>query len=233
MDKKICCLVLALLFVGASLPLVGGAPSATGSALYVLNGSAPEVDFTEETEATVSQVTTGTALNIQDMQSTIQEMQTVIQPTPIVQVTVPTMLDFIIDPWDTQGRGQVFSEPHVFENHGESAVTLSMSALTVHFAQGRGIIPVQQPFAPSPHNWEKSIFMQVNFSREYIPCVVLTTSPAALVPSINLGAAGTRYSCVALTVSGNVTPFPLDMWQSGDVSVSLVYVFEPKQEEAR
>jgi hypothetical protein len=48
----------------------------------------------------------------------------------ILHVIVPKALDFVIDPFEIAGRGQVYSEPQTIENRGDTDVLVTFSELS-------------------------------------------------------------------------------------------------------
>lgn len=50
--------------------------------------------------------------------------------TPIISLQVPDHLDFVIDPWNLAGHGQIYSERFTIKNTGDTACAISLRDIT-------------------------------------------------------------------------------------------------------
>ena len=105
----------------------------------------------------------------------------------IVNVDAPVSIDFVLDPFEVAGRGQVFSEEFIIENQGNSDVMITFADITVTFANETDFKPLSEPFAGGWGDGMKSIYLLLDFGREDIPPVVATAYSGETI-SIILGA---------------------------------------------
>jgi hypothetical protein len=156
---------------------------------------------------------------------------------PVLYVTVPQNLDFVVDPFENAGRGQVYSEMSAIENRGDSDVLLTFSDISVIFENGADIEAMRAPF--DVYNYtssvRKALYLLLDFGRADTAPLVLTDETArANPPSILLHAAGSEGSACTLSLSGIVNCDMDAGWRNGDVKISLNYFMEviPLQEES-
>jgi hypothetical protein len=148
---------------------------------------------------------------------------------PVLHVTVPQNLDFVIDPFGSAGRGQVYSDARVIENRGDTDVLLTFSDISVVFGNGADIEVMRAPFNvysyPGPAR--KALYLLLDFGMEDTAPLVLTDETArANPPGILLRAAGSEGDACALNLSGVVNCDTDAGWRDGDVKISLNYFME-------
>ena len=153
-------------------------------------------------------------------------------PDAVINVIMPVSLDFTIDPFELNGRGSVFSDAYMIENIGEGDVIITFTDITVTFANTIDFKPLPNPFGDNMGEPLKAIYMLLDFGRQDTTPVV-ATSPTSEGPSILLSAheEGGGLSYCALSISGDVNPYPAKTWSSGDVKITVSYTLEPVQSE--
>ena len=63
------------------------------------------------------------------------------------QLWIPQKLGVVIDPWEMDGKGQIYSEEFMIRNTGDNPGVLTLSNLSVNTQENSGIIVRS---APSP-----------------------------------------------------------------------------------
>jgi hypothetical protein len=156
----------------------------------------------------------------------------------VLHVTVPRTLDFVIDPFEIDGKGQIYSEAGIIENRGDTDVLLTFSDITVIFENGADIESMDRPFDEYGYAgpMRKALYMLLGFGRQDVPPLVLTDETARMYPpDILLGAAGSGTDSCTLGLSGSVNCDIDAGWKNGDVKISLNYhmevVFPPEAGE--
>ena len=144
----------------------------------------------------------------------------------IIDVLIPLSIIFTIDPYDLSGRGTVYSESFVIENNGENDVYITFPEITLTFANETDFKPLSHPFYEDVFDPEreplKAIYLTLDFGREEIEPVIMT-APDPIGPSILLSADDSELSYCALSISGNVNPYPDKDWKNGDVKINIAY----------
>ena len=150
----------------------------------------------------------------------------VVRFTDVINVVVPLSLDFVIDPIELAGRGSVYSETYMIENHGDADVIITFSNIAITFANDTDFVPLSQPFGDRMGEPLKAIYMLLDFGRPEIGSVVATAESSNEPLSALLTAGGNELSFCSLTISGNLNPSPSKNWANGDVRISLTYGIE-------
>ncbi len=149
----------------------------------------------------------------------------------LYNVTLPVNLDFTIDHLEIRGRGSVFSEPYMVENHGDVDVALVVTGVEVTPSEGVDIEPLSEPFDMETESDAKAIYILMDFGRDGIEPVVMTAPENSVMPVIPLYAFGRENSFCTISISGSVNPYPEEKWAAGDVKIKLIYTIEPLEAE--
>jgi len=242
LKKRLCCLAVAFL-------LLSGFAGATE--IEPNEGSQPHDETCENSHAgeESGQPYDGES----NEQTTTEEPGQSGDGSPVINVVVPLNIDFVIDPFEIAGRGQVYSDTHKITNYGDTDVLLIISDVSVAFAQESDIRPLAQPFTGGFSDRSKSIFLLLDFGRPDAQPPAVATAPIdndiliMLYAQCNLmheqedadeqeteGVVEVNRSQSALSISGNVNPYPASEWAAGDVKITVTYrleaVVEPQPE---
>ncbi len=145
----------------------------------------------------------------------------------VYNVTLPTSLDFMLDPLEIKGRGMVYSEQYLVENHGETDVALVVTGAEVIAAEGADIEQLAEPFDMAAKSSAKAVYLLMDFGREDIAPVIMTAPENSFMPVIPLYAAGRENSTCTISISGSVNPYPQKKWAAGDMKIKFTYTIEP------
>jgi hypothetical protein len=146
----------------------------------------------------------------------------------IVNVAVPSSLDFTIDPFEIADKGQVYSGVYSVRNRGDTDVLLTFTETAVIFASDTDFEALPEPFDENNASDRKAIYLLLDFGREDVAPVILTDADAALA-QILLTVADDGESTCTLSLSGSVNPYPAEDWRDGDVRIRLNYRLEALQ----
>ncbi|GHV12553.1 hypothetical protein FACS1894219_05680 [Clostridia bacterium] len=139
----------------------------------------------------------------------------------LVNVVVPADIDFTIDPFELAGRGQVYADPYVIENHGTNSVLITFTDMNVIFANDTDFKALTQPFDEFSESEYKSVYLVLDFGIDTISPVVLTDYNRAKEVTIPLNA--DENSNVTIGIIGSVNHAPAVDWANDDVKISLTY----------
>jgi hypothetical protein len=152
----------------------------------------------------------------------------------VLNVLLPMSLDFTIDPFEVNGRGQVHSEEYVIRNLGDTGVTVSFDSMGVDFAGEGDFEALPEPFDENSGSGRKSIYLSLNFSGGRFPSVVMTDAQAPKHFSALLEApVGGSGSSLSFSFSGSVNHLPSNQWEEGDVKVEITYSLEAAETPAQ
>ncbi len=133
------------------------------------------------------------------------------------QLQIPQKLEVVIDPWEIDGRGQIYSEKYVIRNDGETSGRLILSNLACKVPEQSGVVVTTNP-AGLHDDSEKSIYMQMIFGNGDGVCLSQESSgyEAELQPGEEL----------FIHFEGEVNENASESWRNGDVAVNVVYSWE-------
>jgi hypothetical protein len=145
----------------------------------------------------------------------------------VVNLIIPATVSIIIDPFEINGRGQVFSDTYKIQNLGHTDVVMTFTDMRCTFANEADFEPMARPFEEYGGSSRKSMYLLLDFGREDISPVVLTDSNHISEVSIPLsGANADTASSISLSFSGYVGQNLNTHWHDGDVKISLGYRIE-------
>lgn len=136
------------------------------------------------------------------------------------QLYIPEKLEMIIDPWELDGKGQIYSEPYVIRNEGETPGILTLSELACIPQKDSGVI-VRTDSAGLHCDQEKALYMQMMFGHgeQIVLSEVGTEYQAELQPGEEL----------SVCLTGEVNEYALEEWKESDITVSVIYSWNVKE----
>lgn len=169
-----------------------------------------------ETESVESEVPESDLLK-----SDIAESETFGSEESLTSLQIPEKLEIIIDPWEIDERGQIYSEPFIVKNLGKAPGVLTLSF--VYRAKGEDGAIISETPEELRASGEKLVYMKVAFqngeefvfTREGVQCEV------ELEPGEEL----------TLWFSGEVNEYAEEPWKSEDIEIEGIYSW--KLEEIR
>jgi len=136
---------------------------------------------------------------------------------------MPQKLEVVIDPWEIDGKGQVYSDEYVIKNTGEDTGILTLSGLTCKPREKSGVI-VRTDRNGLHDDKRKSIYMEIVFGTG--ERIALTEEGAGYETELKPGKE------VSLQFAGEVNENASGSWNNEDIAVEAVYSWEVKENKA-
>ncbi len=136
---------------------------------------------------------------------------------------MPQKLEVVIDPWEMDGKGQIYSEKYQIRNTGEDTGRLTLSGLTCKPREESGAI-VRTDRNGIHEDKRKSIYMEMVFSTG--ERIVLSEEGAGYEAELRPGEE------VSLEFSGEVNEYASGSWDNEDIMVGVVYSWDMEEDTA-
>lgn len=136
---------------------------------------------------------------------------------------MPQKLEVVIDPWEMDGKGQIYSEKYQIRNTGEDTGRLTLSGLTCKPREESGAI-VRTDRNGIHEDKRKSIYMEMVFSTG--ERIVLSEEGAGYEAELRPGEE------VSLEFSGEVNEYASGNWDNEDIMVGVVYSWDMEEDTA-
>lgn len=135
------------------------------------------------------------------------------EETELCSLEIPQKLGVVIDPWEMDGRGQIYSEPYTIRNTGEEDGILTLSFLC---RAPEGSNAEIRTDCQGLHDGEdKSIYLEMIFGDG--TRVVLCQEGAEYEKVLEAGEE------LTVSISGEVNENAFETWRDGDVEVEGIY----------
>ena len=135
----------------------------------------------------------------------------------VENLQIPQKLEIVIDPWEMDGKSQIYSEQYTIRNTGEAAGVLTLSQLICR-PQEKSEVVVRTDKDGVHDTEEKSLYMEMIFGNG---------------ESVALSEEGTEYRAVlksgeelSFWFAGEVNEYAADGWKDEDVAVGVVYSWD-------
>lgn len=135
----------------------------------------------------------------------------------VENLQIPQKLEIVIDPWEMDGKSQIYSEQYTIRNTGEAAGVLTLSQLICR-PQEKSDVIVRTDKGGVHDTEEKSLYMEMIFGNG---------------ESVALSEEGTEYRAVlksgeelSFWFAGEVNEYAADGWKDEDVAVGVVYSWD-------
>lgn len=139
----------------------------------------------------------------------------------IKNLQIPQKLAVIIDPWEMDGKGQVYSEPYIIRNTGDTPGILTLSNLACKPHEQSGVV-VKTAKEGLHDSGDKSIYVEMMLGNG--DQIVFTTEKSQYQTELNPGEE------LDIRFAGEVNENAFGEWNDQDVTISVVYSWETKQE---
>ncbi len=143
------------------------------------------------------------------------------ETSALKNLQIPQKLDVIIDPWEMDARGQVYSEKYIIGNTGDTPGILTLSGLACRPREQSGVI-VRTDKEGLHDSGDKSIYMEMllgNGER-----IVFSQESSRYQTELKPG------EQISICFTGEVNENAFGKWQSNDIAVSVVYSWETEEE---
>lgn len=133
---------------------------------------------------------------------------------------IPQRLQLVVDPWEMDGKGQIYSEQYTIKNTGETPGTLMLSGLACQTGEESGVSVKDNPNGLHDDK-NKSVYMEIMFGNN--EKVILSQEEVSYETEMKPGEE------LTLSFSGEVNENAANSWKDGDIGVKVVYSWEPKE----
>lgn len=135
---------------------------------------------------------------------------------------MPQKLEVVIDPWNMDGKGQIYSNEYVIRNTGENTGILKLSNLVCRPREQSGVT-IKTEKSGIHDNGEKSVYMEMVFGSE--DRVVLSEDGSEYTAELKPGEE------LSVSFTGEVNENASEEWQNEEVTVGVVYSWDMKETE--
>lgn len=145
-----------------------------------------------------------------------------IETSEMKDLQIPQRLQVVIDPWELDRKGQIYSETYMIKNQGETDGILTLSELTCKPCRDSGV-SVLADKANMHSDEEKSVYMEITFGNG---------------ERIVLSEVGTEYKVklkageeLSFCFTGEVNEYAAEKWKNGDVLIGVIYSWDVEEEK--
>lgn len=139
----------------------------------------------------------------------------------IKNLQIPQKLAVVIDPWEMDRKGQVYSEPYIIRNTGDTSGILTLSNLACKPREESGVI-VKTDKEGLHDSGDKYIYMEMLLGNE--DRIIFSTKKSQYQTELKPGEE------LSISLEGEVNENAFGEWTNQDVAISLVYSWETKEE---
>lgn len=140
-----------------------------------------------------------------------------IEMSGMKDLQVPQKLDVVIDPWEMDKKGQIYSEEYTIKNTGEMTGVLTLSRLTCKPKEKSSAV-VRIDREVLHENGEKSVYMEMIFGND--GKVILSEAGAEYQAKLEPGGE------LSFRFAGEVNEYAEDQWTNEDIKVDVVYSWD-------
>lgn len=133
---------------------------------------------------------------------------------------IPQKMAVVIDPWEMDGRGQIYSEQFVVRNTGETTGVLTMTG-SICKSQEQESVVVRSDREGLHDNEVKSVYMEMEFDNG--ERIILSKEGSEYQKELEPGEE------LLISFSGEVNENASEDWTDGDVTVDAVYSWDMKE----
>jgi hypothetical protein len=133
-----------------------------------------------------------------------------------VSLQIPQKLQIVIDPFEMDGKGQIYSEQYMVRNMGETAGTLTLAF--VCRLGGDGVQEVWQERDGIHDGQSKSLYVEIVFGE--MERLVLSADSSEYSAQLEPGEEMTMY------FTGEVNENASEQWEDGDIVIDGIYIWD-------
>lgn len=185
-------------------------------------------DSAEETDGFLEALAEGTVSggDAVPMEGTVSSGDAVLMASPvpagsseIVSLQIPQRLDVILDPWETDGRGQVYSERYSIQNRGDEPIRLVLKG-AIYSPQENGAV-IRTETEGLHEGGEKSIYVQMDFGNG--DRLILAEEEAEYLITLEPG------NELQFWFSGEMNEGSLQPWGDDEVQMEMTYFWSTEE----
>lgn len=153
--------------------------------------------------------------------STKEEKEPVRESSGLKNLQIPQKLDVVIDPWEIDRKGQVYSEQYTICNSGETPGILTLSNLTCRPREQSGVI-VRTDKEGLHDSGDKSIYIEMLFGNG--ERIIFSPESSQYQTELKPGEE------LSISFAGEVNENAFGKWENDDIAVSVVYSWEMEED---
>lgn len=135
----------------------------------------------------------------------------------LTNIQIPEKLNVVIDPWEIDQKGQIYSEEYVIKNTGDVSGILTLSDLACKPEKHSGVI-VKKNKKKIHDGEDKSIYIEMLFGKK--ERIVLSQESSQYQTELKPGEE------LAIRFSGEVNENAVKTWEGDDIAISAIYSWE-------
>lgn len=135
---------------------------------------------------------------------------------------IPQKFEVVIDPWEMDGKGQIYSEQYIISNTGDTPGILTLSNLVCRPQEQSGVV-VRTDKEGLHDSGDKSIYMEMLFGNN--ERIVFSEESSQYQTELAPGEE------LPVCFVGEVNENALGKWKNDDIAVSLVYSWEMEEKQ--
>lgn len=139
----------------------------------------------------------------------------------IKNLQIPQKLDVVIDPWEMDNKGQIYSEQYMISNVGDTAGVLTLSGLICRPREQSGVV-IRTNREGLHDNGDKTIYIEMLLGNG--EKVVFSQESSQYQTKLEPG------EKLSVCFAGEVNENALGEWKNDDISISMVYSWETESE---
>lgn len=136
------------------------------------------------------------------------------QASGLKNLQIPQKMGVVIDPWEMDGKGQVYSDVYVIRNTGETSGVLTLSNLTCRSQEQSGVV-VKTDKDGLHDSKDKYIYIEMLFGNG--DRIIFTPEKSQYQVELKPGEE------LSICFSGEVNENAFAKWMDQDVAISVVY----------
>lgn len=141
----------------------------------------------------------------------------------IKNLQIPQKMSVVVDPWEMDGQGQIYSEQYMVKNTGDAAGTLTLSG-SVCKPQEQNDVIVRLNKEGLHDDEAKSIYMEMEFGNG--DRIVLSQEGSDYQVKLNPGEE------LSVHFTGEVNEYSSEDWKDEDVTLDIVYSWDIEEPSA-
>lgn len=138
----------------------------------------------------------------------------------INHLQVPQKMQVVIDPWEMDGKSQVYSEQYIIKNTGETRGTLILSDIACKTGKNSGVT-VKNKAQGLHDDKDKSVYIELRVGSK--DNIILSQKGVEYKTEMNPG------DELPIVFSGEVNENASKNWKDGDVDVTMTYAWDAEE----
>lgn len=159
--------------------------------------------------------------NSEKKQNIVNKKSVAQENSGLKNLQIPQKLNVVIDPWEMDQKGQVYSEQYIISNTGDVPGILTLSNLACRPREQSGVI-VRTDKAGLHDSGDKSIYIEMLFGNG--EQIVFSQESSQYQTELKPGEE------LSICFAGEVNENAFGKWENNDVTVSVVYSWEMEEE---